>query len=109
MYHHTPEPKGETSEVRVALEDVPGVTEGKSIVWAHGNQPSTISEREKTLIKKACGLKTVNVSRCLHIKTLLLSRSPAEIIRLNKGRRGYGERMVYGIHAALSKAKGEGF
>lgn len=90
------------------LADAPGVKVGMSIEWAHGNRSDELTPEEIEFIRRETGCKTVNTFRAVQIKNLLLTKTPAEIVRHFKGKRGYRERTVRGICSALSKVRGEG-
>lgn len=90
------------------LADAPGVKVGMSIEWAHGNRSDELTAEEIESIRRETGCKTVNTFRAIQIKNLLLTKTPAEIVRHFKGKRGYRERTVRGICSALSKARGRG-
>lgn len=106
--HHNKPPVEKSTGAKPSLMDAVGVPVGKSIEWAHGNTPTALTEREKQLIREKCRVKSVNVPRCLQVKQMLVTMTPAQVVKKNKGRKGFGERTVYGIHAALSQARGEG-
>ena len=87
-----------------SLLEARGVQVGKSIVWGESNVCNELTEIEIEAIKKHTGRKTVNYVRALAIKSLMQSKTCAQIVRHFKGRQGYSERTIKGIHAALSKA-----
>lgn len=100
-------PRPRPAEPRPSLLTAEGRNVGLSIEWTIGGGGDTLSEREVSLIREACRVKRVNIPRCLHIKQCLVTMRPADVVKRFRGRRGYSERFVYGVHAALSKARGE--
>lgn len=92
------------TEKKKSLFTVPGVQVGLAIVWGEENTCSELTETEIEAIKKHTGRKTVNRVRALAIKSLMQSKTCSEIVRYYRGKRGYSERTIKGIHAALSKA-----
>lgn len=99
-----------TGRVIADLSKAPGfvVNGGKTIEWGCGTgQILELSELERRLICQKCGLKKAPEARALNIKRLMQHKTAAQIVAHFRGRKGYGERMVYGIHAALSEAIGE--
>jgi hypothetical protein len=84
------------------------INNGLTIEWGSNDATGLfLTEKEKRLICQKCGLKKVNEARALAVKSLMQFKTAAQIVAHFKGRRGMGERMVYGIHAALSEAIGE--
>lgn len=91
---------------RKSLITAPGVQVGKSVVWGASNVCAELTEAEIEAIKKYTGRKKVNYVRALAIKSLMQSKTCADIVRHFRGKRGYSERTIKGIHSALSKAGG---
>lgn len=91
-------------EKRPSLLTAQGVKVGLSIVWGESNVCNELTELEIEAIKKHTGRKKVNYVRALAIKSLMQSKTCADIVRQYHGRRGYSERTIKGIHAALSRS-----
>lgn len=87
-----------------SLLTAPGVLEGKAIVWGVSNVCAELTEQEIEAIKKHTGRKTVNYVRAMAIKSLMQSKTCAQIVRHFRGKRGYGQTTIKNIHAALSNA-----
>lgn len=90
------------------LFDAPGAEVGHAVEWSVGNLADALTEREIELIRLETGVKEVNTARALAVKRLMPTHSIAQIAKSFRGRKGYGQRTIAGLHAALSKAKGEG-
>lgn len=88
------------------LADAPGVKVGLSIEWSHGNRSDELTPQEVAAIMRETGCKTVKTFRAVAIKNLMLTKTPAEIVRHFKGKKGYKERTIRGICSALSKCGG---
>lgn len=93
---------------RPSLLTATGTRVGLSIVWGASNVCNELTELEIEAIKKHTGRKKVNYVRALAIKSLMQAKTCADIVRQYRGKRGYSERTIKGIHAALSKAGGGG-
>lgn len=106
-YHH--EQEKQPQEQKQSLLDAPGVRSGTGIEWKVGNAHTELTAREIELVKQKCGTKTVNIARVLTIKNMMRFKTISQIAKEMKGRKGYSERYVAAIHAALSQSKGEGF
>lgn len=91
------------------LADAHGVSVGKSIEWAHGNNASELTQAERLALLECCGWKEVKEWKALAVKSLMATKSCAQIVHHFRARKGMKESTVKNIHRALSKARGEGF
>lgn len=96
------EQKRETPREK-SLLNAAGVQVGQAIEWAHGNMPSSLTERERRNICAALGVKKINEPRCLEIKRCMATMTCARIVKHFKGRRGFSESWITKVHAALSR------
>lgn len=99
-------PKPVQKRAARGLEDAPGfsVDEGRAIEWGGTSGKVTITPADIAAIKRHTGCKEVDMVKAMAIKSLMASKSCAQIVRYFRKRKGYGERTVKGLHAALSKA-----
>ena len=96
-------------EHRPALEHVPGVRVGMAIEWAHGNNPRELTSADVYALQKYAGWKDVSgvkAFKALQVKSLMQSKTCAQIVRHFAGKNGMKERTVKRIHAALSHSGG---
>jgi hypothetical protein len=89
------------------LLDASGVQVGQAIEWAHGGNASEITDAERRALLECCGWKEVRYWKALAVKSLMATKSCAEIVRHFRARKGMKESTVKNIHRALSKAAGE--
>jgi len=96
------------STPRKSLLNAPGADMGNGVIeWGGSEALTGLTEREVELVKKKLGVKRVNYIRTLAVKSLMKSKSCAEIVRHFRGRKGYRESTIKHTHAALSQAASE--
>jgi hypothetical protein len=89
---------------RPTLADAPGVVVngGLTIEWAATNAGADLTAAELENVRKRTGLKSLNAAKVLRIKTLMRTKTCAQIVQHFAGRKGYCERTIRRYHAALS-------
>lgn len=90
------------------LADAPGVVvnNGLTIEWAATNAGADLTAQELEAVRKEAGVKSVNTVKVLQIKSLMRTKTCAQIVAHFRGRKGYRERTIKRYHAALSKVGG---
>lgn len=91
------------SKAPKTLLDAHGVREGGSMVWAHGNAPTGITQQERESIRRMMRTKEINEPLALAIKGLMLTRTRAQIVAHFRGRKGKSKSTIEKYYAALSK------
>ncbi len=104
----TKKPRPAQPTKRPTLADAPGVmvNDGRTIEWAATNAGADLTAQELENVRKETGIKSVNTAKVLQIKTLMRTKTCAQIVAHFRGRKGYRERTIKRYHAALSKAGG---
>lgn len=93
---------------RPNLFSAPGHEQRAGVIeWGGSECLTGLTEREVDLVKKKLGTKSVNYTRTLAVKSLMQSKTCAQIVQHFRGKKGYRESTIKHTHAALSQAAAE--
>ena len=97
----------EKRERQKTLLDAVGYNDGLTIVWGGTESLHGLTPREIELVKKKLNVKEVHLIRTSQIKSLMESRTCAQIVQHFRHKKGYGSSTIKHTCAALSQAKQE--
>lgn len=79
----------------------------KTIVWGGTESAHGLTPLEVELVKKSLRTKSIDFVRTQQIKSLMASKSCAQIVQHFRGKKGYKQSTIKHTHAALSQARRE--
>lgn len=109
IFNFSTSPRPAKKPAKKTLMHAHGVKVGRSIEWAHGNTSGELTDAERAALMECCGWKRVQEWKALAVKSLMVTKSCAQIVHHFRARKGMKESTVKNIHRALSKVAGEGF
>jgi len=107
MIESSTAPAEKRERVKTLLDAV-GYNESQTtIVWGGTGSVHGLTDREIDLVKKKLNTKSIDYVRTGQIKSLMASRSCAQIVQHFRHKKGYGSSTIKHTHAALSQAQRE--